>query len=274
MQLKHLSSKSSLKKNSSIAWGLDSVPWNSIDFELVRQDKNLFYLITAASFVEIAADLYSENLARHFDDDQEIVDWLQTSWGKEEVQHGETLRKYVKTVWPEFDWETAYAGFYKEYSKKCIVSSYESSQALEMVARCVIETGTATFYEALATQTTEPVLQGIALNIRAEEINHYKNFYYFFNKLASNHPVSRLRILFTIMSRLIEARNDDSECALWHVYCNDKTNESEPNKAKFKKIYSGIAKVLKSQYPIAAGVKMLIKPLRLPTLIKNCIQFS
>jgi len=274
MQLKHLSSKSSLKKNSSIAWGLDSVPWNSIDFELVRPDKNLFYLIAAASFVEIAADLYSENLARHFDDDQEIVDWLQTSWGKEEVQHGETLRKYVKTVWPEFDWETAYAGFYKEYSKKCIVSSYESSQALEMVARCVIETGTATFYEALAAQTTEPVLQGITLNIRAEEINHYKNFYYFFNKLASNHPVSRLRILFTIMSRLIEARNDDSECALWHVYCNDKTNESEPNKAKFKKIYSRIAKVLKSQYPIAAGVKMLIKPLKLPPLIKNRIQFS
>ena len=126
-----------MKKNSSLAWGLDSVPWSSIDFELVRQDKNLFYLLTAASFVEIAADLYSENLARHFDDDQEIVDWLQTSWGKEEVRHGETLRKYVKTVWPEFDWETAYAGFYKEYSKKCIVSSYESSQALEMVARCV-----------------------------------------------------------------------------------------------------------------------------------------
>jgi rubrerythrin len=263
-----------LKKNSSLAWNLDAIPWNSIDFELMRQRDDLFYLITAASFVEIAAELYADNLATYFCDDQEIVDWLQTSWKKEEVRHGQTLRKYVETVWPEFNWETAYADFYNEYSKKCVISPYGSSRALEMVARCVVETGTATFYEALAALTSEPVLQGITLNIRAEEINHYKNFYYFFNKLASGHPVSRLRILLTILSRLIEARNDDSECALWHVYCHDNENVSEPNKAEFKKIYDLLAKTIKSHYPVAVAIKMLIKPLRLPTQIKNILQLS
>lgn len=143
-----------------------------------------------------------------------------------------------------------------------------------MVARCVVETCTATFYEALATQTTEPVLQGIALNIRSEEINHYKNFYHFFNKITSDHPVSRPRILLAILNRLIKARNDDSECALWHVYCHDNANKYEPNKAEFKKIYSMLSKTLKSHYPIAAGIKMLMKPLKLPTQIKNFMPIS
>ena len=263
-----------MKKNSSLVWGLDAVPWCGIDLELIRQREDLFYLVTAASFIEIAADLYADNLASYFYDDQEIVDWLQTRWEKEEVRHGQTLRKYVNTVWPEFDWESAYADFYKEYSKKCVVSAYESSQALEMVARCVVETGTATFYEALAAQTIEPLLKGIALNIRTEEINHYKNFYYFFNKLSSDHPVSRPRILLTIIKRLIEARNDDSECALWHVYCHNNRNTSKPNRAEFKKIYGRLAKTLKSHYPYAAGIKMLMKPLRLPTQIKKFMQLN
>ncbi len=49
-----------------------------------------------------------------------------------------------------------------------------------MTARCVVETGTATYYRAMARSTDEPVLQDLATRIATDEVNHYKHFYRFF----------------------------------------------------------------------------------------------
>ena len=59
--------------NAPTKWDLGTIPWEQLDVSLVRDREDLFYLVTAASFIEIAADLYSNNLAQYFNGDQEIV---------------------------------------------------------------------------------------------------------------------------------------------------------------------------------------------------------
>ena len=50
---------------------------------------------------------------------------------------------------------------FEEYSKTCSFEEFEKTRALEMVARCVVETGTATLYRAIGECSTEPVLKEI-----------------------------------------------------------------------------------------------------------------
>jgi hypothetical protein len=69
---------------------------------------------------------------------------LAVKWEPEELQHGATLKRYVETAWPEFDWNTAYRAFFAEYSRCCETDRFASTQELELTSRCVVETGTAT----------------------------------------------------------------------------------------------------------------------------------
>lgn len=258
--------------NASKKWDLGTIPWDRLDASLVHDREDLFYLVTAASFIEIAADLYSNNLAQYFADDPEIVAWLESSWQKEEVRHGTTLRKYAQRAWPQFDWDNAYSKFFEDYSRKCIISAYEPTHVLEMVARCVVETGTATFYQSLATQTNEPVLKGIALAIRAEEINHYKHFYAYFNKLNVDHITNRWQIFGAVFRRILEARKDDAECAMWHVFNNCEGSTKKQDLQQFKLLYRQLSKQLKKEYPLEMAAKMLIKPMHLPLKLAQFIE--
>lgn len=258
--------------NASKKWDLGTIPWDRLDASLVHDREDLFYLVTAASFIEIAADLYSNNLAQYFADDPEIVAWLESSWQKEEVRHGTTLRKYAQRAWPQFDWDNAYSQFFEDYSRKCIISAYEPTHVLEMVARCVVETGTATFYQSLATQTNEPVLKGIALAIRAEEINHYKHFYAYFNKLNVDHITNRWQIFGAVFRRILEARKDDAECAMWHVFNNCEGSTKKQDLQQFKLLYRQLSKQLKKEYPLEMAAKMLIKPMHLPLKLAQFIE--
>jgi hypothetical protein len=43
-----------------------------------------------------------------------------------------------------------------------------------VAARCVVETGTATFYRMLSELSREPVLKHLAAEISADELRHYK----------------------------------------------------------------------------------------------------
>ena len=141
-----------------------------------------------------------------------------------------------------------------------------------MVARCVVETGTATFYQSLATQTHEPILKGIALAIRAEEINHYKHFYAYFNKLNINCITNRWQIFGAVCRRVLEARKDDAECAMWHVFNTRKVTTKPVDLRQFKLLYRQLSLQIKKEYPLAMATKMLIKPMRLPLKVAQFIE--
>ena len=56
-------------------------------------------------------------------------------------------------------------------------ASVRGSRTGELIARCMVETGTSSYYTALAEATEEPVLQQICRLIAADEFRHFKLFY-------------------------------------------------------------------------------------------------
>jgi len=254
----------------SQSWSLDGIPLSAIERDLVRGREDLFYLVTAASFIEIASDLYTSNLRHYFSHDQEVVDWLKNRWEIDEMRHGRALRAYVGHVWPEFDWDRAYGGFIADYSRQCTVDALEPSHGLELVARCVVEMGTSSYYEALGAQAPEPVLAGIAARIRADEINHYKHFYGFFRKYNSAQRVGRLQVLAALGRRAREARRGDAECAIWHVFVV-RNPEAAADPSEFQALTARLVQKIKNNFPVARAIKMLLKPLELPPIVDRAI---
>jgi hypothetical protein len=250
-------------------WTLDDVPWASVDTARVKKREDLFYVVTAASFVESGADLYTANLVAFFEDDREIGDWLRGRWQVEELGHGRVLRDYVRHVWPEFDWQRAYAAFLADYGPLCTVDDLEASRSRELAARCVVETGTSTFYRALAAQADEPVLAGIANRISAQEVDHYKHFYAYFRAYGVRESPGRLEVATTLARRALEARNSDAECALRHAFA---VREGEPiDPRRFRDLTTKLGRQLRHDYPAAMAARMLIRPLALPSWLARSI---
>lgn len=252
-------------------WSLDEIPLAAVDRERARTAEDLFYLVTAASFIESGAELYTDNLACYYGEDAEVIAWLRDHWKVEEMRHGRALRAYVRHVWPEFDWDRAYTSFLADYSQQCTVDQFEPTRGLEMVARCVVETGTATFYQALASRAVEPVLAGIAARIRADEIGHYRHFYRYFRKYSRSEPPGRLHIMAALARRMLEARRGDGDCALRHAFIVRRP-EAGGNAAEFKILSRRLSRQLRAHYPIRMAVKMLIKPLDLPASLARALQ--
>jgi hypothetical protein len=99
-------------------------------------------------------------------------------WGREEVQHGEALGRWAELADPTFKFDHAFARFREIYQIPIDVEeSTRGSITGEMVARCVVECGTSSFYTAIKDATDEPVIKQIAQKIAADEFRHYKLFY-------------------------------------------------------------------------------------------------
>lgn len=182
------------QKSTRPLWSLADVPYGAIDPQKIVADTDWFYLLAGASFVEILSDLYTRNLVSYYADDEEAVAWLETEWQPEEMQHGRALRQYVETVWPDFDWEWAFAGFRQDYTPYCRTELLGPSRALEMAERCVVETGTSSFYAMIQAASPEPVLAQLASRIRNDEVHHYKYSTGFFVIIRSRKttPAGRL----------------------------------------------------------------------------------
>jgi hypothetical protein len=250
-------------------WTLDAVPYDLVDVARARACDEAFYLVAAASFIETAADLYTDNLIDYFSGEADVAEWLVARWKPEELRHGRVLRGYVEHVWPEFDWSRAYGGFFDEYSRVCTVDQFEPTHSLEMVARCVVETGTATFYQALGELAPEPVLGGIAARIRADEVGHYKDFFRFFRSCDEGRYPGRLRVLGALRRRMAEARSDDAECALRHAYVVRHGGDDAAARAKLS---AHLTASVKRHYPVALAARMLLKPLDLPPRVARVLE--
>jgi hypothetical protein len=218
--------------------------------------------VASASFVEITSDVYTRNLVEFFHGDAEITDWLEHSWESEELQHGQALKRYVETAWPDFDWDGAYRTFLAEFLPFCSFEQFAASRALEMVARCVVETGTATFYRVLAQVNLEPVLTEIAAAISADEVRHYKHFYRFFLRYREREQTSRVAVARTLWGRIGEVDGVDAFYAFKHVFL-----ARNPNAAFRDKDYAAFRAQLQPfaarHFPHRMATKMLLKPLGL-----------
>ena len=243
-------------------WSLADIPYDRIEVAALRDDERLFQLIVAASFIEITSDTYTRNLVEFYHGDAEIITWLEDGWQHEEVQHGKALRRYVETAWPAFDWERAYRGFFGEYEALCGVEHLAESRALEMVARCVIETGTASFYRMLSDAAPEPVLRQLAARISADEVDHYKHFYRYFQRYAAAERPSRAAVARTLWRRMGEVDSEDAICAFKHI-CLVAYPDASFHRDDYQAFRHAVRAIAQQHYHYEMAVKMLLKPLQL-----------
>jgi hypothetical protein len=253
-------------------WRIEDIDLSRIDRRKAVSNEHLLLLLCACSFIESGTDLYTSNLSRYFNDDPEISAWLNHEWEPEEMQHGRALKTYIHHVWPEFDWDTAFKNFFAEYSLTCSMEDFEKKRALEMVARCVVETGTATLYRAINDCSDEPVLKQITDNIRTDEVRHYKHFFRFFKKYNKIEGNGRIAVLGALLRRVLELRNEDSEIALRHVFAI-RYPERVRDSAYNRELSARVNKLVRRNLSADMCVKMLLKPLDLPARIHPGVHY-
>jgi rubrerythrin len=253
-------------------WKIEDLDFSRMALDQVRADETLFYMAGAASFIESGTRLYAQNLAAYFEGDAEVVSWLRDQWEPEELQHGSALRAYVHHAWPEFDWESAYRSFLDEYATYCKVELLAPTRALEMAARCVVETGTATYYRALARSTDEPVLRELGNRIASDEVNHYKHFYGFFRRYREQEGVGRARVLAAISRRTLELKSEDADCAIRHL-AKAHAPERAGDAAYIQQMSSRMSGIVRRNLKPATTLKMLMRPLELPATVQAMVQY-
>lgn len=253
-------------------WRIEDIDLSRIDRRKAASNENLLLLLCAASFIESGTDLYTSNLSTYFNGDPEVSDWLNNEWEPEEMQHGRALKTYIHHVWPEFDWDTAFKNFFAEYSLTCSVEDFEKTRALEMVARCVVETGTATLYRAINECSDEPVLKQLTDNIRTDEVRHYKHFFRFFKKYNRIEGNGRFAVLGALLRRVLEIKNEDSEIALRHVFAI-RYPERAHDTAYNRELAARVNALVRRNLSADMCVKMLLKPLDLPARIQPSVHY-
>lgn len=249
-------------------WRIEDIAFHEIDRSELDGDERLFYMVASASFIEMAADVYSGNLVEHYQDNPEAVEWLSGKWRHEEVQHGVALREYVKRAWPEFDWNSAYQGFFHDYSAACTKEELETSAALELAARCVVEMGTSTYYTMLSNYASEPVLKQLADRIKRDEVSHYRGFRRIFEVYNGQERPGRLRLIRTLIKRFAEAESDDAYYAFKHVY-RLRHPDCAFRREDFEGFMSELNPIMQRHYPYKMAVRMLLAMLDLNALVRR-----
>lgn len=201
-------------------WRIEQMNWEGFDPSKVNPD--IVPLIKAASVVERNARDYTDYLKHVFTDDPEFGQ-VAERWAEEEVQHGDALGKWAMLADPGWDYKKAFQRYRNAYRIDTDVSaSIRGSRTGELIARCMVETGTSSFYTSLADATDEPVLKALCKQIAADEYRHFKLFYDHMHRYLEREklgPWSRLKIA---LSRVLES--EDDELATAYYITNDAAN--------------------------------------------------
>lgn len=201
-------------------WNMDEIDYSRIDRSKITED--LLKVVKAAALVEYNAVAYSAYLERVFADDPEFQE-MSRCWATEEVQHGKSLGKWAETVDPTWKLEDAMAKFREGYKIEHINNdtSIRGSRTGEMVARCMVETGTSSYYSAIGTSTQEPVLKEICAKIAGDEFRHYKLFYDTLNRYLKKEGMGRMARLKIALGRIAESEDDELSYAFFAANAND-----------------------------------------------------
>jgi len=261
---------SAIKTNDD-HWTIDAIRFDNIDRAKIAVDETLFNVLASASLIESGSDIYTELLIDHFGEQSEISNWLGAQWEPEELQHGQALRLYIQHAWPEFDWDDTYRKFLDEYSTYCSPNMLETSRALELVARCVVETGTAALYRALHQYTNEPILKQLTAHIWSDEVRHYKHFYRYFTQYNLSEGNGRSKVLLTLVRHLAEIRNEDADCALRHIFHASPYHDAR-DPASFESMSLQARTLVMRNVTTEMMIKMFLKPLALPVRLRPYIQ--
>jgi rubrerythrin len=234
-------------------WTLEQIPWTR--FDPARVDPEIVKLVKAAAMVEFNGGDYATYLKRVFADDPEFQA-VATAWAQEEVQHGRALARWAKLADPNFDFESAFKRFTAGYSIDVDVEqSIRGSRCGELVARCIVETGTSSYYTALNEATDEPVLKQICRNIAADELRHYKLFYTYLQRYLEREGLNGWRRLKVTLSRIGESEDDELAYAYFAANHPGETYDRK----RFTRAYARRAYAVYRRHHIERGMAMALK---------------
>jgi rubrerythrin len=216
-------------------WTMADVPWELFDARKV--DKETLKIIKAASLVEYNAHDYAAYLQNVFEGDEMFQDDLK-KWAEEEVQHGMALGRWAEMADPTFNFQQSFKRFIKGFRiNTAAKESIRGSRAGELVARCIVETGTSNYYTAVAEGAEEPVLKYICRQIAGDEYRHYKLFYDNLNFYLDKENLGKLDRLRIGLGRIAES--EDDELAYAYYAANTKPRAANDNKGIYdRKVFS------------------------------------
>jgi rubrerythrin len=234
-------------------WTLNDIPWEK--FDRGRVDPDLLRIVKAASLVEYDGEAYATYLCRVFHDDPKFQETARR-WGGEEAQHGTALARWAQLADPDYDLDAAFRRFKAGYDNEldCDVSK-RGSRAAEMIARCMVETGTSSYYTALAEATDEPVLKAICQKIAADELRHYKLFYSTARRYIGVERVGLWARLKVALGRIVES--DDDELA-YAYYAANYAGEAY-DRRRHRRAYAQRAYRIYRRRHVERGIAMILK---------------
>lgn len=234
-------------------WTLDDIPWSWFDAR--RVDPELLRIVKAASLVEQNGADYTRYLCGVFADDA-LFQQAARQWGAEETQHGQALGRWAALADPGFDHQTACARFSAGFRVPLDATrSVRGSRAGELVARCIVETGTSTYYAALAEAAAEPVLKAICRRIAADEIRHYKLFHTHLERYLAREGLGVWGRLRVALGRIGESEDDE----LAYAYYAANAPAAPYDRQQASHAYARRALALLRPHHVAHAVALIFK---------------
>ncbi|MGH6988467.1 MAG: acyl-ACP desaturase [Stellaceae bacterium] len=234
-------------------WTLDDIPWDKFDRSKV--DPAILAIVKASSLVEQNGGDYTRYLCSVFHDDPEFQAAARR-WGGEEVQHGQALGHWARLADPAFDHEAATARFTAGFRVDLDATrSVRGSRARELVSRCIVETGTSSYYTALAEAVEEPVLKIICQRIAADELRHYKLFYTHMKRYVGIERLGRWGRLKVALGRARETEDDE----LAYAYYAANETDAPYERRRYRRLYALGAMRVYRWHHIERAIAMVMK---------------
>ncbi len=188
-------------------WHIEQVDWDR--FDRTKVDPDIVPSIKAAAMVERNGLDYAAYLKGVFHDDPDFSE-AADNWAIEEVQHGDALGRWAMLADPSWDYAASFQRYRDGYRIATeATASIRGSRSGELIARCMVETGTSSFYSALADATEEPVLREICRQIAADEFRHFKLFYDHMRRYLGRENLGFLQRLRIAAGRVSETEDDE-----------------------------------------------------------------
>jgi rubrerythrin len=240
-------------------WRIEDVAWDRFDPQEV--DAALVPLVKAAAMVERNGRDYAVYLGRVFRDDPDFRQ-AADNWAEEEVQHGDALAKWAGLADPEWNFAASFERYRAGYSVKIDAdASIRGSRTGELIARCMVETGTSSYYTALAEATSEPVLQQVCKLIAADEYRHFKLFYDHMRRYLSRENLGMMTRLRIALGRIGESEDDELAYA---YHCGNEPESQEYRHTRCTAAYMASAMGYYRYRHIERGTGMILKAVGLP----------
>ena len=194
-------------------WSLDDIPWNR--FDPAKVDPVILAVVKAAALVEANSPDYVTYLCNIFPDRPDLYPLIE-QWGLEEAQHGKALARWAEMADPDFIFTRSLAQFRAGYSLPLeATQSVRGSAAGEMIARCIVEVGTSSFYSAIRDAAREPVLAEICRHIAADEMRHFRLFRDCLDNVGAGVRPPLFQRLRIAWGRIAEAEDDELSYAYY-----------------------------------------------------------